>query len=211
MLMNFMNEIKNRELPGIVVTEEVYIGGLLDIVGFLCSELVQFLIEENRYFGISKSYIKSINDALSKITDNVPPEEVDFYGRILFLLKPIIMKEFNKLRSRSISSGDSIIIIIKKILEIVSGREYRNNREVRTLRKIINKFFDNIRHRRKNDSMYNFSNIIKTCMEKGIVGKFTLDHLTFKSKTSEKEELIGSGIRINEESGKIKEVTWKEE
>lgn len=210
--MSNNNGIEKRILPNITISEEVYIGGLMDITSFLCSELTQFLIEENRFFGISKSYMKSINDALTKIGEDNTEEDIDIYGKILFLYKPLILKEFNKLKSKSISSGDSTIIIIKKIIDIVTGHEYKHNREVRTIRKIITKFFDNIKHKRKNDPLYNFANTIKTYMDSGTIGKFNLDHITLKPTKIEKEELVGSGIRINEEcENKIKEVTWKEE
>lgn len=206
------NTIEKRILPDVTVSEEVYIGGLLDVTGFLCSELMQFLIEEDRYFGISKSYMNSINDALTKINEDVTDEDLDIYEKILFLYKPLIIKEFNRLKSKSISSGDSTIILIKKIIEIITGHEYKHNREIRTIRKIINKFFDNIKHKRKTDPMYNFANTIKTYMESGTIGKFNLDHISLKPTKVEKEELVGSGVRINEESdSKIKEVTWKDE
>ena len=122
------------------------------------------------------------------------------------------MREFNRLKSKSLSPGDSTVIIIKKIVEIVSGHEYKHNRELRTIRKVINKFFDNIKNRAKKDPLYNLSNTIKTYMEKGAIGKYSLDHISLKSENAEKQELIGTGIRINEETdNKIAEVTWKDE
>ena len=49
-------------------------------------------------------------------------------------------------------------------------------------------------------------------MEKGAIGKYSLDHISLKSENVEKQELIGTGIRINEETdNKITEVTWKDE
>ena len=206
------NSIEKRIMPDISVSEELYISGLLDVTSYLCSELTSFLIEEERYVGITKSFMHSINDAFISINKDVEEDDIDIYEKILFLYKPIIVREFNRLKSKSLSPGDSTVIIIKKIVEIVSGHEYKHNRELRTIRKVINKFFDNIKNRAKKDPLYNLSNTIKTYMEKGAIGKYSLDHISLKSENAEKQELIGTGIRINEETdNKIAEVTWKDE
>ena len=206
------NSIEKRIMPDISVSEELYISGLLDVTSYLCSELTSFLIEEERYVGITKSFMHSINDAFISINKDVEEDDIDIYEKILFLYKPIIVREFNRLKSKSLSPGDSTVIIIKKIVEIVSGHEYKHNRELRTIRKVINKFFDNIKNRAKKDPLYNLSNTIKTYMEKGAIGKYSLDHISLKSENAEKQELIGTGIRINEETdNKITEVTWKDE
>lgn len=206
------NSIEKRIMPDISVSEELYISGLLDVTSYLCSELTSFLIEEERYVGITKSFMHSINDAFISINKDVEEDDIDIYEKILFLYKPIIVREFNRLKSKSLSPGDSTVIIIKKIIEIVSGHEYKHNRELRTIRKVINKFFDNIKNRAKKDPLYNLSNTIKTYMEKGAIGKYSLDHISLKSENVEKQELIGTGIRINEETdNKITEVTWKDE
>ena len=206
------NSIEKRIMPDISVSEELYISGLLDVTSYLCSELTSFLIEEERYVGITKSFMHSINDAFISINKDVEEDDIDIYEKILFLYKPIIVREFNRLKSKSLSPGDSTVIIIKKIIEIVSGHEYKHNRELRTIRKVINNFFDNIKNRAKKDPLYNLSNTIKTYMEKGAIGKYSLDHISLKSENAEKQELIGTGIRINEETdNKITEVTWKDE
>lgn len=205
-------DIEKRIYPDLRISDELYISGLLDITGFLCSELTEFLIKENRYYGITKSYMKSINEALQRIDKDNTEEDIEIYGKMLFLYKPIIVKEFNRLRNKSISCGDSVIMMIKKILEIISGNPYKHNKEVRTIRKIINKFFDNIKLKRKNDPMYNFSNSIKTFMKNGYIGKYELDHLSLgQQEGAVKEELKGSGVRWSEEDNKVKEILWKEE
>lgn len=204
--------IEKRILPNINVSEDLYIGGLLDVVSYLCSELSDFLIEENRYLGITKSYMHSINSTFGKIYKESTEEEIDIYEKILFLYKPLIIKEFNRLKSKKLSPGDSVIIIIRKILEIISGHEFKYNKELRTLRKIIKNFFDNIKNKNKKDPLYNLSNIIKTYMNRGVIGKYNLDHISLSNLNVEKEELKGSGIRINEETeSKVTEVTWKDE
>lgn len=204
--------IEKRIMPDIKVSDELYIGGLLDVTSYLCSELTSFLIEENRYIGITKSFIHSINLAFEKINQGITDEEVDIYEKILFLYKPLIIKEFNRLKSKKLSPGDSVIIIVRKILEIVSGHEYKHNKELRTLRKVIGNFYKNIKNRNKRDPMYNLSNIIKTYMGKGIIGKCNLDHISLNNNEKEKEELVGSGVRLNEETkNKVTEITWKDE
>ena len=54
------NSIEKRIMPDISVSEELYISGLLDVTSYLCSELTSFLIEEERYVGITKSFMHSI-------------------------------------------------------------------------------------------------------------------------------------------------------
>ena len=204
--------LDKRVLPNVTVSEEVYIGGLVDITSFLCSELTQFLIEEDRYFGMVKSYMKSLNIAISIIERDVTEEDIDIFSKILFLYKPLILKEFNRLKSKSLTNGDAVIVLIKKILDIIFGHEYKHNKEVRTVRKIINKLFDNIKNKKKNDPLYYFANTIKIYMASGSIGKFNLDQITLVPVKVEKEELVGTGIRIDEESdSKIKEVSWIDE
>lgn len=52
-----MKDIEKRIAENIQVPEDMYLEGLLDITGFLFIELTQFLENEHRYIGITKSYI----------------------------------------------------------------------------------------------------------------------------------------------------------
>lgn len=56
-----MKDIEKRIAENIQVPEDMYLEGLLDITGFLFIELTQFLENEHRYIGITKSYIHTVS------------------------------------------------------------------------------------------------------------------------------------------------------
>lgn len=205
-----MRDLEKRINPDIQVPEEIYITGLIDVSSFLFSELEVFLEDEGRYFGITKSYIHSINQALGKIYSDTTEEDADIYEKILFLYKPILLREFKRLTGKRLSPGDAVIVIVKKILEICSSHEgYKHGKELRTMKKIITKFFDNIKNNRKKDSLYLLSSVIKTYMEAGVIGKFNLSQLDLKELDAPKVIMTGSGIRMDEESeNKVGEIVW---
>lgn len=206
------DSIEKRIAEGIQIPEDLYLEGLLDITSFLFSELKNFLEEENRYIGITKSYIHTVNLTFNKINQLVREEEINIYGKILYLYKPLLKKEFKRLRGKKLTSGDSVIVIINKILNIIfqdKGQDFRFHKEVRTLKKIISKFYNNIRNRRKEDSLYSLSNAIKEFKKDGIIGKYPLDTFSFVDAQNVKEELVNPGERLKEESEcKVDEVLF---
>lgn len=159
-----MKDIEKRIAENIQVPEDMYLEGLLDITGFLFSELTQFLENEHRYIGITKSYIHTVKLTIERIDQSVRPEDIEIYGRILYLYKPFLKKEFKRLRNKKLTAGDSVIVIINKIIEIIvqeKKQDFRFHKEVRTLRKIISKFFENIRNKKKKDPLYSLIALLK--------------------------------------------------
>ena len=200
-----MKDLEKRLDKEIQISEDMYSEGLLDITAFLYGELCKFLEEEGRFIGITKSYTHSIQESYSKINKTVTEEDIDTYGRLLYLYKPLLRKEFKRLKSNKLSSGDSVIVIINKILNIIFEEKtprFRYTKEFRTIRKIILKFYDNIRNPKKKDSLFFFSNTIKTYMESGKVGKFPLHQFSLSDVVVQKEELETPGERVDEGSGK---------
>ena len=203
--MSKQNILTNRISPDWVVGETTYVAGLLDVVEFLFVELEDLLKKEDRYFGIVKSYTSSIREAYSRINSKVEEEDIDIFGRILFLYKPLIIKEFRRLKGRRLSPADACITIIHKLLEIIS--EYEIGGEVKTVSKVIGKLWDNIRNTAKNDSLYYFSDLIKSTMKKGEVGKYPSSQLVLRAEEQEKTALENPGERISEDSGtKVMEI-----
>ena len=121
-----MKDIEKRIAENIQVPEDMYLEGLLDITGFLFSELTQFLENEHRYIGITKSYIHTVKLTIERIDQSVRPEDIEIYGRILYLYKPFLKKEFKRLRNKKLTAGDSVIVIINKIIEIIVQEKSKN-------------------------------------------------------------------------------------
>lgn len=190
------------------VPEDEYATGLLRLLQFLFCDLNELLEKEGRRFGIVLSYLNSIYRTYQKVEFN----NMSDYNKIIYLLKPIIIRSYKRLCKRKVSEADSVIVLIKKILEIIDDLpEYKYNKEVKTLMKIITKLFDNIRNRNKNTSLNLLIGFIQTNMESGEVGKYELDHISLIEPETKKVKLEGTGIRIDEEPNKITEIVWKEE
>lgn len=203
--------IERRVAEGIQLPEDLYLDGLLDMTSFLFTELVNFLEEENRYLGITKSYIHTVTLTFIKINQSVKEEDIDVYGRILYLYKPLLKREFKRLKSKKLTSGDSVIVIINKILNIIiqdKGQDFKFHKEVKTLKKIITKFFDNIKNRRKEDPLFILSNTIKEYKESGLIGKHSLNSFSFIDDQYVKEELKNPGERMEDSDGKVDEIVF---
>ena len=206
-----MKDLEKRVDKDIRVSKDSYLEALLDISSFLCSELEIFLVEEERYLGITKSYIHSIKDSYNRMNVKVSEPDIETYGRLLYLFKPLLKKEFRRLRSKKLSSGDSVIVMTNKILDIIfteKSQRFRFTKELRTIRKVISKFYENIRNPKKKDPMYVLSNTIKLYMEDGQIGKFPLDQFSLTEIGEQRVELQTPGERIKEEDGKLGEVSF---
>ena len=207
-----MKNINKRIDSNIAVSENVFLSGLIDVTDFLCSSLKVFLEKEGRYLGIVKSYINSLDAAYENFNEDLVDEDYEFFGKILYLVKPIILREFSRLRSKKLSEGDCVILIIKKLTDIIlEYPDFSHKKTAKTVRKIINSFYENIKNRNKKDSMYVFSNYIKNFKSSGSIGKYTLDKLDLVCEKKEKEIYTGSELLIGDDSdSKIVEQTlWK--
>lgn len=205
------NNIEKRIAEDIQIPEDLYLEGLLDITGFLFKELIKFLEEEHRYFGVTKSYIHTINLTFSKINQLVEEKDINVYGKILYLYKPLLKKEFKRMRGKKLTPGDVTIVIINRILDIIiqeKKQDFRFHREIKTLKKIIIKFFDNIKNKKKEDPLYSLSNTIKEFKKNGTIGKYSLDTFSFIDFPIEKEELKNPGERLEDNDNKIDEISF---
>lgn len=206
---------ENRISDERINEEYTYLDGLMYIVKVLVGELDTLLIDENRHFGIMISYLGSINQAFGRLFNEETLENEQIYQKIMFLYKPIIIKEYKKLCRRKVSRADSIIVIVHKILELVNeSDDYPGKKELRTIHKVICKVFDNIRNNSKKSSLYSMVNMIRIYKDCGYIGKSPLRTISIaeEEKGKEKIPLIGSGIRLNEESeNKVTELSWTDD
>jgi len=201
-------DLSQRIQKGTTVGEVVYTDSLLDIIDFLFTDLIVLLKEENRCFGIVKSYIHSIYTAYEKIHADTDEDSIETYGRILFLFKPLLKREFNRLVDKRLSPADADICIIRKILGIIDEVEdYHFKREVGTIKKIIDKLWENIRNRAKKDSLFVLASTVRNHKLTGSIGRHSLDRFTLKEEEKPKELLSGDPTRMCMESdNKILEI-----
>ena len=195
--------------PNLRVTEAIYSEGLMNVLNYLFLDFERLLISEERYFGIVKSYIHSVRFTYVKMLPTMNEEDMNIQKRILYLYKPLLKKEFRRLQSKHLTAADSCLCLIRKIISILEEIiDFKYKRELKTLRKIADKFFDNIKNRAKKDSLYNLAFQIKTYMKDGKVGKHMLDRFSLTdSDIPEKGKILeGDGTRLNLENGKIIEV-----
>lgn len=210
-----INMIKDREDKTIRLTEFEYLRSLLYIVSFLFNDLEKLLFFEGRYFGITVIYMKIVRNSYRKIKEDDTTQDLENFGRVLYLFKPSIMREYKKLRRRHVSEADCVIAIIKKILDIIiqdNDNPYYKN--IKSLQKLITKLYDNIRNNGKSASMYSLVSNIKNYMNSGVVGKYPLTHFSVIDEERKKErgrEILGSETKLDLNSDfKNKEIKWIE-
>ena len=164
-----------------IITRTEWKEGLLDVCDFLYTEMIVFLKEENRYFGKVKSYMNNIKDALRRCCLGATQSEIDTRGRVLNQIRGAIYSEFKRLGNRRLSTADRVIVIFRKILElnyrIEPETEFRFSREMGTMKKVIDKLFDNICLKSKNDSLWKLSTVIQESSESEKWSPYTCDVL----------------------------------
>jgi hypothetical protein len=212
--------IKNRALPNEYIDSDESLLGLLRAIQYLFLDLSNLLEKENRKFGIVLSYLDSVYRTYEK-TD-FDDEIGEFSERIIYLIKPTIVRTFKKLRLKKLSEADAVIIIIKHLLQsIANAEEELSNvsskfiyfKETNTLLKIINRLFNNIKNKFKTTNLSDIDNLLNDIVEKGYVGKYLANGFSIISEISKKkskETLVGSGIRLNfDGDSKVCEIVWK--
>lgn len=198
-------KILERSTSEIIVPKDEYVTGMLYVVNCLTTELFGYMIKEERCFGIVRSYWNSIEEAYDTIYENQTETDLNVGRRIMFLLKPSLIKEFKWLsKTKRLSEADSLIVLCHKILDIlveVSGDHYVFKKEIGTIGKVITRLFDNIRNRSKEAPMYILANDLRMVIGRGVVGKHvSVLSIRFNQDEIIKEPITGSGVRIKEES-----------
>lgn len=163
--------------------KQLYLTGIIDMADFIMADLRGYLVEEDRYFGIMKSYMKSIADAYSSIYGD-PDIDEEYFGKILSIHKPMLKREFQRLvYNRKLSKADSCITLLHKIYEIVFDYPgYVHHKETETIKKIIDKLWENIRGRSKYTSLFKMANIIRSNIEECKISKYSSYKLDLDGK-----------------------------
>lgn len=219
--MSNNNDIEKRILPGKIVSEETYIDAVLNIAENLTLELQRRLEKEGRYSGLAKSYMDSMWEAWTDVNGVTDDNLEDIFSRVTYLLKPVIIREYRFLLSKHLSEGDCFITILRKIYLVLGDftsqmEDFKYKKEIRTIQKLIDKFFENIRNRKKNTKLFNLGDALKFCIENGVIGKYNLDKIDFSGISTNKqakvvEILSAPGDRLVEDGDvKVSEVVWTE-
>lgn len=208
--MKFKEYDISERLGNTKVTELTFNEGLIDIAGFLFFDLKEQLIKESRFKGIMIKYDETIKSLYLNIQRDVTENDIDAFGKQLYMFKLVLKSEQSRLIKKRLSPADSIICLIRKLFIIAKEgipSDYKNLDNINKISGIVEKVWENIRNRSKNDSMFSLSNLIRNCRIKKIVGKYPLDVFTISRKERVVEVLKGDGTKLSSESKeKVKEI-----
>jgi len=200
------------QMVGEYISTQIYASGLTRLVEYMLVDLNDLLENEGRRFGIVISYLDSIYKECQKMTLDNDDETSE---RIIYLFKPLIISEFKRLCKKHLSKADSVISLLKKLLEIINGvgEEFPYQKEIVSLQKIMDKLWDNIRNKAKYTNLDFLEKTITEFMEEGIVGKYRAEKFSILEEEEKRcrKPLEGSGEKIVKEAGKILEVVWGNE
>lgn len=155
-----------------------YQEGIFDICDFLVVELTQFLKDEGRYKYRMIEYIKSIKDQFSKTYKSQTEEDINIYGRVLYVINRSIIKDYQRLRQKRLTPADSLICIILKLINVsesLEGGENRFTEEQSRIKEIIQKLYDNIRNKSKFDHLWKIENLVRDAVAINKWGTLSLD------------------------------------
>lgn len=198
-------ELEKRIDRSRTISPDVYYSALLNLSEDITNTLQEYLINEGRFKGLAKSYVNSMWDTFTDINIEVSKEDEDSFHRVIYLFKDSIVKEFKSLHIRKhLSLGDCLIVILKRMYEVILEsvpEDYVYTRRIKTLLKLITKFFDNIKNRKKTSNLFPLSNDLKYGISTGYIGKHGIPTLTFPSLTPIKvvEVLDNPGDRLMED------------
>lgn len=152
-----------------MITIEKYQYGLIDICDSLVTDLLMFLKDEGRYKYRMIGNMKKVTDFFESFYDNQSDEDIEIYERILYLMHKSIYHDYKRLRNRKLSPADSVICIIRKLLEYIP--------EYSEIKDIFGGFYDNIRNRGKLDKLDKIDISIKDAIKEEKLGKLRLQDI----------------------------------
>lgn len=187
-----------------------YQEGILDICDFLVVELTEFLKDEGRYKYRMLDYIKSIRDEFDKTNKKVTEEDINIYGRVLYVLNRSITRDYQRLRMKRLSPADSVLCIMLKLINVsesLEGGENRFTKEQTKIKEVIQKLYDNIRNKAKYDHLWKTENSIRDSVKINKWGTLSLDefdlyHVEHPEENPKTQEVIGEKNTWGSSNGK---------
>lgn len=185
------------------IDKSVYINGLVYICNYLIKDLLVFLEDEGRKFGIMLKYIEKINRSLLHIP--FPISELNTYYKITYLYKPLLTKQFKLLRKKRVTNADSVIVLVynltKFILNSDNCEEYQYMKYVKKINEVIELMFQNIKNKGKLANIYTiFTSTITDLMNNSKIGKAELTKFSLRETEENKKNrtpIIGNGEVIS--------------
>ena len=214
--MDWKQQLNKRIGYSSAIPNSEYFLGIVPLLEFLINDLEKFLDREGRYYGIMVTYIHKTREILKNIRPDLEEEDDITWKRIIFLYKPIILKEYKKFLRRKVTRADAIICIVRKIVEIIlTYAEDEIFEKFNNIYIIFGKMYTNIKNKGKEYSLPILCSVVDGSIEEGLVGLHKLDKFSIveeENKRKAKDEISGSGIRIKEISDNlISEVSWIDE
>lgn len=214
--MNILDYLAKRVDKNDIIEKSLYAEGVFDIISFLLVDLWSYMKDENRFFGIIPTYKKSIQKSINKVNNDIEDyDDLEVYGKILYLFKPLLQKDFKKLCTKHLSKADAVIVLIHKIIEILKNTNWFEHKdELKEIDTIIEKLFNNIRNGAKKADLLPLMSSINYYMEMGWAGKVSLHDFKIEEEELRKEKtpLEGSGVRFEEfDNNNVSEIVWKDE
>ena len=173
-----------------------YQEGIFDVCDFLVTELISFLKEEGRYKFRMITYMKACSKTFDKIRQ-ASLEEINIYGRVLYVLSRAISKDYLRLRQKRLTPADATICIILKLIETSESLEGGNNRYLESqeeLKSILSPIYDNIKNRAKRDHLWKTVNSIRDSVKSSKYGALSLDSFSLReieNPTPKEQEITG--------------------
>ena len=214
--MDWKQQLNKRIGYNVIIPNYEYFLGIVPLLGFLINDLEKFLDQEGRYYGIMVTYVHKTREILKNIRPELEEGDDIIWKQIIFLYKPVILKEYKKFLKRNVTRADAIICITRKILEIIlTYAEDDLFEKFNNIYIIFNKMYANIKNKGKEYSLPLLCSVVDGSIEEGLVGLHKLDKFSIveeENKRRAKNEINGSGIRIKESSDNlISEVSWIDE
>lgn len=214
--MDWKQQLNKRINYNIAVPNYDYFLGIVPLLEFLINDLEKFLDREGRYYGIMVTYIHKTREILKNIRPDLEESDDTIWKRVVFLYKPIILREYKKFLRRKITKADAIICIVRKILEVIlTYAEDDMFEKFNNIYIIFNKMYVNIKNKGKEYSLPLLSSVVDGSIGEGLVGLHKLDKFSIveeENKRRAKDKIDGSGVRIEEISNDlISEVSWIDE
>lgn len=181
------------------------------LLGSLVNDLEKFLDKEGRYFGVTVRLVHDLREIVSNLRNGKEDSE-DCGRQVAFLYRTLILRAHKKYLKRGLSKADSIICISRCICE--SLLQLQPDPEILKAYDIFDKLYTNIKNCGKEYVYSPLQESLLEFVETGKIGLYSIDSFSIveeEKKRKIKTTLDGSGVRVNESSNEISEISWIDE
>ena len=161
------------------ITTTQYQEGIFDVCEFLVRDMIEFLKEERRYKFKMIEYMNTVQTLFDNAHKSQTEKDINIYGRVLYILRKAIIRDYQRLRMKRLTPADSLICIILKLIKVSETLEgsQRFSDEQTQIKTIIQKLHENIRNKGKNDNLWKIENAIRDSVAVNKWGTLSLDEL----------------------------------